>query len=224
MSSPVNRTALREEENRPAPASQQVSASAVTGPRHQLGGQHFRAHQVPGGAAAAARSAATPCSVRSAPAPSAGAPWWKNTAQLHPGGVLAAQVVIGLQQRPALQDLRRRIQHPGSRPSASSTLRCRESVLSVWHAACGRGRRRCRPARPHARRSRPRPATRRHTATRCPPPPRTRRRRSRRTAPARPQVRPVGRGDLAALHLPGHCVEIVEGQLLPVDIQPAYDG
>jgi hypothetical protein len=32
MSSPANRTALREEENRPAPPSQQVSASAVTGP------------------------------------------------------------------------------------------------------------------------------------------------------------------------------------------------
>src|SRR5215472_14159302 len=31
-SSPANRTALREEENRPAPPSQQVSASAVTGP------------------------------------------------------------------------------------------------------------------------------------------------------------------------------------------------
>ena len=32
MSSPVNRTALREEENRSAPPSQQVSANAVTGP------------------------------------------------------------------------------------------------------------------------------------------------------------------------------------------------
>jgi hypothetical protein len=32
MSSPVNRTALAEEENRFLPASQQVSASAVTGP------------------------------------------------------------------------------------------------------------------------------------------------------------------------------------------------
>jgi hypothetical protein len=31
-SSPANRTALRAEENRPAPASQQVIASAVTGP------------------------------------------------------------------------------------------------------------------------------------------------------------------------------------------------
>ena len=39
-----------------------------------------------------------------------------------------------------------------------------------------------------------------------------------------PQVHPVGRGDLAAPHLPGHGVEVVEGDLLPVDIQPAYDG
>ena len=39
-----------------------------------------------------------------------------------------------------------------------------------------------------------------------------------------PQVHPVGRGDLAALHLPGLAVEVVEGDLLPVDIQPAYDG
>jgi hypothetical protein len=39
-----------------------------------------------------------------------------------------------------------------------------------------------------------------------------------------PQVCPAGRGDLAAPHLPCHGVEIVEGQLLPVNIQPAYDG
>jgi len=39
-----------------------------------------------------------------------------------------------------------------------------------------------------------------------------------------PQVLPVGRADLAALHLPGLGVEVVEGDLLPVDIQPAYDG
>jgi hypothetical protein len=38
-----------------------------------------------------------------------------------------------------------------------------------------------------------------------------------------PQVRAVSRGDLAAPDLPGHGVEIVERQLLPVDIQPAYD-
>ena len=39
-----------------------------------------------------------------------------------------------------------------------------------------------------------------------------------------PQVRAVSRGDLAAPDLPSHGVETVEGQLLPVDIQPAYDG
>jgi len=39
-----------------------------------------------------------------------------------------------------------------------------------------------------------------------------------------PQVRPVRRADLAAPHLPGLGVEVVEGDLFPVDIQPAYDG
>jgi hypothetical protein len=39
-----------------------------------------------------------------------------------------------------------------------------------------------------------------------------------------PHMLPVGRGDLAAPHLPGHGVQIVESDLLPVDIQPAYDG
>jgi len=37
-------------------------------------------------------------------------------------------------------------------------------------------------------------------------------------------VRPVGRGDLAPLHLPRHGVQVVERELLPVDIQAAYDG
>ena len=38
----------------------------------------------------------------------------------------------------------------------------------------------------------------------------------------------VSRGNLAALHLPGPWVtigvQVVERELLPVDIQPAYDG
>jgi hypothetical protein len=40
----------------------------------------------------------------------------------------------------------------------------------------------------------------------------------------RTQVHPVGRADLPASHLPGLGVEAVEGDLFPVDIQPAYDG
>src|SRR5260370_32719314 len=38
------------------------------------------------------------------------------------------------------------------------------------------------------------------------------------------QVRPVGRGDLAPPDLPGGGVQIVEGDLLPVYVEPAYDG
>jgi len=37
------------------------------------------------------------------------------------------------------------------------------------------------------------------------------------------QVLPAGRGDPAAPHLPGHGAGVVEGDLLPVDIQPACD-
>src|SRR5437773_524542 len=39
-----------------------------------------------------------------------------------------------------------------------------------------------------------------------------------------PQVLPVRRSDLPAAYLSRHGVEVVEGDLLPVDIQPAYDG
>jgi hypothetical protein len=38
-----------------------------------------------------------------------------------------------------------------------------------------------------------------------------------------PHVLPVGWGDLAPLDLPGHGVQVVEGDLLSVNIQPAYD-
>ena len=33
-----------------------------------------------------------------------------------------------------------------------------------------------------------------------------------------------GGSDLAALNLSGHGVEVVEGDLFPVDVEPAYDG
>ncbi len=114
MSSPVNRTALREEENRPAPPSQQVSASPVTRPApYSRAASAFAPASCqavwvswwrsgpswasvaaststavatcscPAAdrcAAAAARSASRPGSVRNACSPSGGAPWWKNTA------------------------------------------------------------------------------------------------------------------------------------------------
>ena len=109
MSSPANRTALREEENLSAPASQQVIASAVTGPTpYSRAASVFAPVRCPGGIQqpvpqlfqvpfqagehvqgggdlqachgrrqvrrAAARTAAMPCPVRSAPGDSCGAP------------------------------------------------------------------------------------------------------------------------------------------------------
>jgi len=37
------------------------------------------------------------------------------------------------------------------------------------------------------------------------------------------QMRPVSRRELTATYLPGRQVQVVEGDLLPVDIQSAYD-
>jgi len=39
-----------------------------------------------------------------------------------------------------------------------------------------------------------------------------------------PQHGPAGRIDPAPPHLPGHGVQIVEGDLLPVNVKPSYDG
>ncbi len=165
MSSPANRTALREEENRPAPPSQQVIASAATGPtpyrraastfaparcraasrswwrsapaRASMAASMSRAVATcscPAGdrcaaAAAAARPGPARCAAR--PRPAAGRPGGRTPRPLRLGGVLAPQVVVGLQQRPGLQDLRRRDPAFGSRPFGQQLRRCRASVLSV---------------------------------------------------------------------------------------------
>ena len=218
-SSPANRTALRLEENRPAPPSQQVIASAASGPTPysrsastrapvrrraacpQLlaqrvhpgldGGEHVQrgGHlQLPGrgqvrGRGRPQRGQAAFGAQRALAQPRRALVEEHRVDALDPGGVLAAQVVVGLQQRPALQDLRRRdpaLRQPGRRPAAAAGAGSRS--CRSWRAACGRGRRRCRPARRRAPRRRPRPAPPRHTATRYTPPARTQRRPGRRTA------------------------------------------
>src|SRR5215472_2581723 len=63
-----------------------------------------------------------------------------------------------------------------------------------------------------------------HTASPRTPPPRTPPRRGQQTGPAGPASAPGPLGDLPALDLPGHGVQVVESDLLPVDIQLAYDG
>ena len=135
------------------------------------------------------------------------------------------QAVIGLQQRPALQDLRRRDPAPGQ-PALGQQLpqvpRVGLVSLGVPLAAAGEGgirrlgdvRRDTGPGQ----------------LLRDVPPAGPPLHRERDVVPAgeprQPgtQVRAVSRGDLAALHLPGRSVQVVERELLPVDIQPAYDG
>src|SRR5271165_5175790 len=251
--------ALREEENRPAPPSQQVIASPVTGPTpysrsaSTLAPDRLRAAassrrrstprrasspasmskavatcSCPAGdrcAAAAAPSACRSRSVRSAPSPSAGAPWWKNTAQLRLAGVLGPQIVIGLQQRPAFQDVRRRdpaLRQPAPGQQLPQVPRVGLAGLGVPLAAAGeRGISRLGDVRRDAGPGQ---------LLRDVPPAGAPLQRERDVVPAgeprQPgtQVRAVSRGDLAALHLPGPGVQVVERELLPVDIQPAYDG
>jgi hypothetical protein len=155
----------------------------------------------------------------------AGAPWWNRTAQLRLGRVLTAQVMVGLQHRPAFQDAAGRDpafrqpplgqQHPQvpavgpvglGMPLAAAGERG-ISRLGQVHRDPGRGQ-----------------------LLRDVPPPGTSLDRERGVIAAGepgqpgPQVLPVGRAYLAAAHLPGLGVEVVEGDLLPVNIQPAYDG
>ena len=117
------------------------------------------------------------------------------------------------------------IQHSGSRPSASSSRRCRESVLSVL--AC-RLRPRANAVSAGSATCATTPAPASSSATyRQPVHPSSANATSFAAGEPRqpgPQMHPVGRGDLAALHLPGRGVQIVERELLPVDVEPAYDG
>jgi hypothetical protein len=165
------------------------------------------------------------CSVRSAAGDSWGAPWWKKTAQLRLGGVLGPEIVIQLEQRPAFQDVAGR--DPALRePAIGQQLAKVPGVglvgLGVPLAAASRGG----VSRLADMRGNAGPG---QLLSDVPPPGAPLQRE--RDVPAAgeprqpsPQVQAVSRRDLAAPDLPGHGVEIVEGQLLPVNIQPAYDG
>jgi hypothetical protein len=139
--------------------------------------------------------------------------------------VLAAQIMVGLQQRPAFQDV------PGRDPALREPALGQQHPqvpgvgligLGVPFAAAGKGGvGRLGQMRRGAGRS--------QLLCDIPPPgaPLDRERDILAAGEPRqpgPQVRPVSRGDLAAPHLPGAGVEVVEGDLLPVNIQPAYDG
>jgi hypothetical protein len=139
--------------------------------------------------------------------------------------VLGPQIVVGLQQRPAFQDDRRRdpaLRQPALGQQFPEVPRVGLIGLGVPLAAPGEsGAGRLGDMRRDAGPGQ---------LLRDVPPAGAPLQRERHVVPAGeprqpgPQVRPVGRGDLAALHLPGTGVQIVERELLPVDIQPAYDG
>ena len=195
MSSPANRTAWREEENRPAPASQQVIASAVTGPAPlQPGGQRLGAGQVPGRAGQLVPDHVQPGLQRIDHLQGGGDLQLPGRGQVggcrgpQPGHALpGAQRALPAAGRPGGTAPRgsaatRRCARgagrwtaraapgtPGCGRAGSSTPAAgprpaaaagagRRSCRS-WRAACGRARRRYRPARPDAPRSRPPPVS-----------------------------------------------------------------
>jgi len=143
---------------------------------------------------------------------------------LHPGGVRGPQVVVGLQQRPALQDVRGRDPAFGQpalgqqRPEVPGVGLVGLGVPLAAPQRGGVGRLaqvRGDPGRGQLLGHIPPPGAPLHRERGIPA--------AGEPGQPGPQMRPVGRGDLPAPHLPGDRVQVVEGDLLPVDIQPAYD-
>jgi hypothetical protein len=144
---------------------------------------------------------------------------------LHPGGVLAAQVMVGLQQRPGFQDLHGRdiaLGQPALGQQLPQVPGAGLTGLGVPLAAAGEGRvGRLGQVHPGPGRS--------HLLGDIPPPGTPLERERDVVAPGEPrqpgpQVLPVRGRDLPARHLPRRGAGVVEGQLLPVNIQSAYDG
>jgi hypothetical protein len=143
---------------------------------------------------------------------------------LHPGRVPSPQIVIGLQQRPAFQDAAGR--DPAFRQPALGQQQPQVPAvglvsLGVPLAAAGeRGVRRLGQMRRDPGRGQ---------LLRDIPPPGAPLDRERGILPVseprqpRPQVLPVRQAYLATAYLPGHGIQIVEGDLLPANNQPAYD-
>jgi hypothetical protein len=139
--------------------------------------------------------------------------------------VLGPQIVMQLEQRPGIQDVAGR--DPALRQSALGQQHPQVPAigligLGVPLAAAGErgisrlGQMRCDPGRGQLLRHVPPPGA-----------PLDRERRilnAGEPGQPGPQVLPVSRGDLPALHLPAPGAGVVEGDLFPVDIQPAYDG
>jgi hypothetical protein len=164
---------------------------------------------------------------RRVPSPSAWAPWRKNTAWIRCTHAVCSRRRSwqAPRQRPGLQDLFGRelaLREPALGQQPPQVPGVGPVGLGVPLAAAGE-RGAGRPGQVHAD---PGGGQLRGDI----PPPGTALDRERGiTAPAEPgqpgpQVLPDRRRDLPAAHLPGHGAGVVEGQLLPVNIDSAYHG
>ena len=143
---------------------------------------------------------------------------------LRPAGVLSPQVVVELQQRPPLQHLRRRdvaLRHPPCGQQMSKQLRiglvCLGPPLrSAQHRGVRRlGQMRCDADLAHLLRHIPPAGTALHRERR--------RRLPVETGQPVSQMLAVGWRDPTPLQPAGLHLDVVEGQLLPMNIQAAYD-
>ena len=144
---------------------------------------------------------------------------------LRPGGVLDPQVVVGLQQRPAFQDVRGRDPALGQPPVRQQLpqvpgiglIRLGVPLAAPQSGGVRRlGDMRGDPGHGQFLSHIPPPGAPLHGEVHV-----------LAGEPARQpcgQMLTIGRRDLPAPHLPRGSVEIVEGDLLPVNVQPAYDG
>jgi hypothetical protein len=145
---------------------------------------------------------------------------------LGPGGVLDPKVAVQLQRRPALQHMARRDPALGQPPVGKQLPQVprvgpvclRVPLPTAQRGGVGRlADMRDRPGRREFLGHIPTagtPLQRELDVVAAGEPPRQ---------PAG-QMRPVGRGDLTTLQLAGIGVDIVEGDLLPMDVRSSYDG
>jgi hypothetical protein len=143
---------------------------------------------------------------------------------LHPAGVLAAQVVVEPQQRPGLQHQLRwdpTLRDPAALEQLTQQLRVRPVGLGpLLTTPRGGGIGRLGQVRHHSSTA--------QLFHHVPPPGAALHRELHightvETAQPHRQIPPIGRSDLPPRQLSRRPVDIVEGQLLSVQIQPAYD-
>ena len=242
---------MREEENRPAPPSQQVIASPVTGPtptaarRAPWRGSGAGRRPAAGAAAHPGGPRGRRASPRRSPPECPAGDRCAAAARAAPGVAVGAQRAVtqrgrapgrrtprscawavcqpaGRGRSPAAPGVPGRATAGSSAPVAALGQQhppCRESVLSVLACRLRPRANAGQPARPRAPRRGPASSSATYrqpvhpssaNATSPPPADRTARRAGARGRP--------GRGPL---HLPGHRIQVVERELLPVDIQPA---